>query len=120
MRLFGQDYAFGDRGLVKRPVPAPTRSPASRHHELSQILDCEAKKGLARKPRLSRGQGRVRSGAVGTRPSRTNDIRAAFLDFFAKNDQTIAPYKYPRAVHFVEALPKTQTGKIQRFRLRQP
>lgn len=30
----------------------------------------------------------------------------------------IAPYKYPRAVHFVEALPKTQTGKIQRFRLR--
>jgi len=32
---------------------------------------------------------------------------------------TIAPYKYPRAVHFIDALPKTQTGKIQRFRLRQ-
>jgi 2-aminobenzoate-CoA ligase len=32
---------------------------------------------------------------------------------------TIAPYKYPRAVFFVEALPKTATGKIQRFRLRQ-
>jgi 2-aminobenzoate-CoA ligase len=32
---------------------------------------------------------------------------------------TIAPYKYPRAVTFVEALPKTQTGKIQRFRLRE-
>jgi 2-aminobenzoate-CoA ligase len=31
---------------------------------------------------------------------------------------TIAPYKYPRAVNFVDALPKTQTGKIQRFRLR--
>jgi 2-aminobenzoate-CoA ligase len=31
---------------------------------------------------------------------------------------TIAPYKYPRSVVFVEALPKTQTGKIQRFRLR--
>ena len=31
----------------------------------------------------------------------------------------IAPYKYPRAVNFVDALPKTQTGKIQRFRLRQ-
>lgn len=30
----------------------------------------------------------------------------------------IAPFKYPRAVTFVEALPKTQTGKIQRFRLR--
>jgi 2-aminobenzoate-CoA ligase len=31
---------------------------------------------------------------------------------------TIAPYKYPRSVKFVEALPRTQTGKIQRFRLR--
>jgi 2-aminobenzoate-CoA ligase len=31
---------------------------------------------------------------------------------------TIAPYKYPRSVRFVAALPKTQTGKIQRFRLR--
>jgi len=29
----------------------------------------------------------------------------------------IAPFKYPRSVLFVEALPKTQTGKIQRFRL---
>jgi 2-aminobenzoate-CoA ligase len=32
---------------------------------------------------------------------------------------TIAPFKYPRSVKFVAALPKTQTGKIQRFRLRQ-
>ena len=32
---------------------------------------------------------------------------------------TIAPYKYPRAVHFIDALPKTQTGKVQRFKLRQ-
>ena len=32
---------------------------------------------------------------------------------------TIAPYKYPRSVKFVDALPKTQTGKIQRFRLRE-
>jgi len=31
---------------------------------------------------------------------------------------TIAPFKYPRSVKFIEALPKTQTGKIQRFRLR--
>ena len=30
----------------------------------------------------------------------------------------IAPYKYPRALDFVEALPKTQTGKLQRFRLK--
>ena len=32
---------------------------------------------------------------------------------------TIAPYKYPRVVKFVDALPKTQTGKIQRFKLRE-
>lgn len=32
---------------------------------------------------------------------------------------TIAPYKYPRAVEFVPALPKTLTGKVQRFRLRE-
>ncbi|TRW95059.1 AMP-binding protein [Paracoccus sp. M683] len=30
----------------------------------------------------------------------------------------IAPYKYPRSVIFTDALPKTQTGKIQRFRLK--
>ncbi len=30
----------------------------------------------------------------------------------------IAPYKYPRAVQFVDALPRTPTGKLQRFRLR--
>lgn len=32
--------------------------------------------------------------------------------------RAIAPYKYPRRVIFTDALPKTQTGKIQRFRLR--
>jgi 2-aminobenzoate-CoA ligase len=30
----------------------------------------------------------------------------------------VAPYKYPRAVEFVTELPKTQTGKLQRFELR--
>ena len=30
----------------------------------------------------------------------------------------IAPYKYPRAIAFVDALPKTATGKLQRFELR--
>ena len=32
---------------------------------------------------------------------------------------TIAPFKYPRSVVFTDALPKTQTGKIQRFRMRE-
>jgi 2-aminobenzoate-CoA ligase len=33
--------------------------------------------------------------------------------------ERIAPYKYPRGVEFVTALPRTSTGKLQRFRLRQ-
>jgi 2-aminobenzoate-CoA ligase len=33
--------------------------------------------------------------------------------------QAIAPYKYPRAIEFRDSLPKTQTGKLQRFHLRQ-
>jgi 2-aminobenzoate-CoA ligase len=32
---------------------------------------------------------------------------------------TIAPYKYPRVVEFVSSLPKTDTGKLQRFRLKE-
>lgn len=32
----------------------------------------------------------------------------------------IAPYKYPRAIEFVDTLPHTDTGKLQRFRLREP
>ncbi|HEX2723967.1 MAG TPA: benzoate-CoA ligase family protein [Gemmatimonadaceae bacterium] len=31
----------------------------------------------------------------------------------------IAPYKYPRAIEFVKALPRTATGKLQRYRLRE-
>ncbi len=70
---------------------------------------------------------------VGATDTERGEIVAAFIvlrpdvvgdELCAKKLQdhvkaTIAPYKYPRAVHFVEALPKTQTGKIQRFRLRQ-
>ena len=52
-----------------------------------------------------------------SRPLATGD--AAFvsgLQDFAKAE--IAPYKYPRAVHVVDSLPRTSTGKLQRFRLR--
>ncbi len=37
-------------------------------------------------------------------------------DFVKK---TIAPYKYPRAIEFLKNLPRTQTGKLQRFKLRE-
>jgi benzoate-CoA ligase len=33
--------------------------------------------------------------------------------------QRLAPHKYPRTVTFVDELPKTATGKIQRYRLRE-
>ncbi len=33
---------------------------------------------------------------------------------------SIAPYKYPRAIEFVDTLPRTETGKLQRFKLRTP
>ena len=42
-------------------------------------------------------------------------MAAALQEFVRK---TIAPYKYPRAVEFRAALPRTETGKLQRFRLR--
>ncbi len=45
------------------------------------------------------------------------EATARALQDFVK--QTIAPYKYPRAVEFVDQLPRTQTGKVQRFVLRQ-
>ena len=41
---------------------------------------------------------------------------ARTLQDFAKS--AIAPYKYPRRVEFVASLPRTETGKLQRFKLR--
>ncbi|HEX4332146.1 MAG TPA: benzoate-CoA ligase family protein [Usitatibacter sp.] len=41
----------------------------------------------------------------------------AELKAFVKGE--LAPHKYPRAIEFIEELPKTATGKIQRFRLRE-
>ncbi len=47
--------------------------------------------------------------------SATDELRIALQDHVKS---IIAPYKYPRALDFVDALPKTQTGKLQRFRLK--
>ena len=53
----------------------------------------------------------LRPGAeLGPDPAKT-------LQDFVKSE--IAPYKYPRAIEFAEALPRTATGKLQRFRLRE-
>jgi 2-aminobenzoate-CoA ligase len=48
--------------------------------------------------------------SLGPEPAKT-------LQDFVKSE--IAPYKYPRAIEFADALPRTATGKLQRFRLRE-
>ncbi len=45
-----------------------------------------------------------------------SDAKASELQDYVK--QQIAPYKYPRAIEFLPALPRTNTGKLQRFKLR--
>jgi 2-aminobenzoate-CoA ligase len=52
----------------------------------------------------------LRSGVAG------DAAKAKEIQDFTK--QQIAPYKYPRVIEFVEELPRTATGKLQRFRLR--
>ncbi|MNL84473.1 Benzoate--CoA ligase [compost metagenome] len=46
-----------------------------------------------------------------------SDALVADMQAFVK--ASIAPYKYPRAIEFVATLPRTETGKLQRFALRQ-
>jgi benzoate-CoA ligase len=64
-------------------------------------------------------QGLVKTTAyVVLRPGQVADTgTGAALQAHVK--QHLAPFKYPRQIHFVDELPKTATGKIQRFRLRQ-
>jgi 4-hydroxybenzoate-CoA ligase len=44
--------------------------------------------------------------------------RALHDELKAHVKRTIGPWKYPRWIEFVDSLPKTETGKIQRFMLR--
>jgi 2-aminobenzoate-CoA ligase len=46
---------------------------------------------------------------------KNEDTRKALQEHVKK---VIAPYKYPRAIEFVDTLPRTETGKLQRFKLR--
>jgi 2-aminobenzoate-CoA ligase len=61
-------------------------------------------------------RGQIVKAYVVLRPGHAgNDAMAKSLQDFVK--QTIAPYKYPRAVVFIDKLPRTATGKLQRFKL---
>jgi 2-aminobenzoate-CoA ligase len=63
------------------------------------------------------GRGTVVKAYVVLRPDHVPgaDLTKALQDHVK---QEIAPYKYPRVIEFVDALPRTQTGKLQRFELR--
>ncbi len=62
-------------------------------------------------------RGQIVKAFVVLRPGHdADDAMTKALQDFVK--AAIAPYKYPRAVEYVSALPRTATGKLQRFRLR--
>ncbi|CAM5215695.1 2-aminobenzoate-CoA ligase OS=Castellaniella defragrans OX=75697 GN=HNR28_000712 PE=4 SV=1 [Castellaniella defragrans] len=64
-------------------------------------------------------RGQIVKAFVVLRPGNAGDAAMVrTLQDFVK--ASVAPYKYPRAVEFTDSLPRTQTGKLQRFRLRQP
>ena len=61
-------------------------------------------------------RGQIVKAFVVLRPGQAGDVRA--LQEHVK--ATIAPYKYPRAIEFRSSLPRTETGKLQRFKLKDP
>jgi 2-aminobenzoate-CoA ligase len=76
------------------------------------VLEC----GVIGEPDEERGQ--VVKAVVVLRNGKKGDATLAKeLQDFVK--ARIAPYKYPRRVEFVDVLPRTSTGKLQRYRLRQ-
>jgi 2-aminobenzoate-CoA ligase len=62
-------------------------------------------------------RGQIVKAFVVLKPGHAGDaaMTRALQDFVK---QTIAPYKYPRAIQYLASLPRTETGKLQRFRLR--
>jgi 2-aminobenzoate-CoA ligase len=80
--------------------------------EHPQVKEC----GVVGTPDPARGA-LVTAYVVLRDPAAAGDGLVAELQDFVKAE--IAPYKYPRKVVFVESLPRTETGKLQRFRLRQ-
>jgi len=63
-------------------------------------------------------RGQVIVAYVVLKPGHTGDA-AMVKDLQDHAKASMAPYKYPREVVFVERLPRTETGKLQRFALRQ-
>jgi 2-aminobenzoate-CoA ligase len=71
--------------------------------------------GVVGVPDSERGQ--ILKAFIVLNPGYTGDeTRIKELQNFVKNNA--APYKYPRQIEFVDTLPRTDTGKLQRFRLK--
>jgi 2-aminobenzoate-CoA ligase len=77
---------------------------------------CVAECGVVGAPDEARGM-IVKAYVVLTTSAVASDALTSALQEHVK--QTIAPYKYPRAIEYVAQLPKTETGKLKRFALRQ-
>ncbi|MCY0855799.1 MULTISPECIES: AMP-binding protein [unclassified Cupriavidus] len=91
-------------------IAGPEVESALMRHEA--VAEC----GVVAMPDAERGQ--IVAAYVVLRPGvAASDETCAALQAYVKAE--IAPYKYPRRVIFVDALPRTETGKLQRFRLRQ-
>jgi 2-aminobenzoate-CoA ligase len=86
--------------------------------EVESVLlqhEAVAECGVVGVPDETRGQ-IVRAFVVLNPGFTADDNLIAQLQNFVKNN--VAPYKYPRVITFVGALPRTETGKLKRFELR--
>ena len=95
------------RSAWPRLCSGPTRHSPGREQRREPRLP----QGLLRPIRCSAPESRNRSGIT------AEAALATALQDHVKRE--IAPYKYPRAIEFVAQLPKTETGKLKRFALRQ-
>jgi 2-aminobenzoate-CoA ligase len=86
--------------------------------EVESVLlqhEAVAECGVIGVPDDTRGQ--IVKAFIVVNPGYTADDKlVAQLQEFVKN--TVAPYKYPRVIVFVDSLPRTETGKLKRFELR--
>ena len=110
------------RRLLLLRGPRRRHAEGRRHLGLADRGGGDARQARRRPGGGGRGQGGQRrlvkpqAFVVLKEPETASPALADELQAFVKDK--IAPYKYPRWIEFVPDLPKTATGKIQRFRLR--